>query len=308
MLYTCYTCGGSELWVLDGSEVRRQALPISIGQFYGYSPSSDQVLYARSFAGHGAGPGNVSVSDLAIYHVTANQVTVLFEDDVVEALWAPNGTDLAYILATSAGYELHWRRPGGEDRLLARDVSFSWSFSPLGDRIAFTRESGYRSPGAPGLYVVDVETGTEVRVSAVDKSGTGGIADAPSWSLDGQWVLLSHWGGPDEPQLVLARADGSGEVRLSLDPSLQEQWWYTPVVPRLLWFPDGEHLLGVPEAPRESLGGPFALVRFRLDGDQALLTEGEMVAEVGGLIGWEVPGSSVWVMSRDGVPDLLDLP
>lgn len=308
MLYTCYTCGGSELWVLEGSDVRRQALSISIGQFYGYSPSSDRVLYARSFAGHGAGPGNVSVSDLAVYDVTANQVRVLFEDDVVEALWAPNGADLAYILATPDSYELHWRGADGSDRLLASDVSFAWSFSPLGDRIAFSRESGYRTPGMPGLYVVDVETLAEIRVSRIDKSGTGGIADAPSWSLDGEWVLLSHWGGPDEPQLVLARADGSGEVRVSFAPSLREQWWYTPVMPRLLWFPDGEHLLGVPEASRESLDGPFVLVRFRLDPDQALLSEGEVVAEVGGLIGWEVPGSSVWVMSRDGVPDLLDLP
>lgn len=308
MLYTCYTCGGSELWVLDPTDVRRQALPISIGRFYGYSPTTDSILYARSFVGPGLGPGRVSASDLAIYNLTANAMTVLFEDDVVEALWAPNGTDLAYILASSAGYELRWRGAGGEERLLARDVSFSWSFSPLGERIAFTRETGYGSAAQPGLYVVDRETGAEVRVSSVDKSGTGGIADAPSWSFDERWVLLSHWGGPDEPQVVLARADGGGDLRLRLDPSLQEQWWYTPVLPRLLWFPDGEHLLGIPEASQQSLGGPYALVRFRLDPEQALLSDGEMLAEVGGLIGWEVPGRSVWVMSGDGVPSLLDLP
>ncbi len=308
LLYTCYTCGGSEMWVLDTSGVRRQTLPFSLGQFYGYSPSGDRILYATSFAAHGAGPGNVSVSDLAIYDIPGNSVTVLFEDNVVEALWAPNGSDLAYILATPGSYELHWRGADGSDRLLASDVSFAWSFSPLGDRIGFTRESGYRTAGVPGLYVVDVETLSEIRVSPVDKSGTGGIADAPSWSFDGQFLLLSHWGGPDEPQLILARADGGVETTLTLDPALQENWWHTPVIPRLLWYPDGEHLLGVPEASRESLGGPFALVRFRLDMERALLTDAEMVAEVGGLIGWDVPGSSVWAISREGEPFLLVLP
>ncbi len=308
MLYTCYTCGGSEVWVLDGSNVRRQALPISMGQFYGYSPTTDRILYAREFAGHGAGPGNVSVSDLAIYDVAENVVTVLFEDNVVEALWAPNGVDLAYILATPTGYELHGRGGDGADRLLVRNVSFTWSFSPGGERIAFTRESGYRSAGTPGLYVVDLDTLTEIRISEVDKSGSGGIADAPLWSLDGRFVLLSHWGGPDEPRLVLARADGGGEVRLSLDPSLGGEWWYTPVIPRLLWFPDGAHLLGVPEASQESPDGPYALVRFRLDADAGLLRDGEVMGEVGGLIGWEVLGRSVWVMTQHGVPTVLELP
>lgn len=308
VLYTCYTCGGNQLWVLDEGGVRRQSLPMRLGQFYGYSPSTDRILYARTFADHGAGPGNVSVADLAVYDVAGNRVTVLLEDNVVEALWAPNGLDLAYILATPNSYELHWRGAEGSDRLLAPDVSFSWSFSPLGDRIAFTRESGYGTGGLPGLYVIDVETLNEIRVSAVDKSGTGGIADAPSWSFDGRFVLLSHWGGPDEPQLILACGDGSGEILLSLDPALQENWWYTPVIPRLLWYPDGVHLLGIPEASRESLGGPYALVRFRLDEDRTRLTDGEMVAEVGGMIGWDVPGRSVWAISREGEPFLLVLP
>lgn len=307
-LYTCYTCGGSALWVLDEAGATRRTLPISLGQFYGYAPSTDRILYARNFAGHGAGPGNVSVSDLAIYDLTSNTITVLFEDNVVEALWAPNGIDLAYILATPGSYELHWRGADGTDRLLASDVSFTWSFSPLGDRIAFTRESGYHTGGEHGLFVVDIQTAPEIRISSVDKSGTGGIGDTPSWSADGQFVLLSHWGGPDEPQIILARADGTGETTLSLDPSLAENWWYTPAIPHLLWFPDGQYLLGVPEAPRESLGGPFGLVRFRLDVDEALLTHGELVAEVGGLIGWDVPGITVWVNSREGEPVRLELP
>jgi hypothetical protein len=39
-----------------------------------------------------------------------------------------------------------------------------------------------------------------------------------------------------------------------------------------------------------------------------MLREGRLIAEVGSLIGWDVPGHSVWVTSVDGIPERLALP
>lgn len=307
-LWMCYWCSGDQIWVLGDAEPHQRTLPVPVGRFYGYSPATDRILFAPSLGDHGAGPGNVSVSDLAILDVASGTVTPLFSDNIVEALWAPNGQDFAYILATPSTYELHWWTAAGEDRLLSDDVTFTWSVSPLGDAVAFTRESGYELSLEPGLFVASVATGTEVRLSDVDKSGRGGIEDQPIWSPDGSFVLLNTWGSPGDPQLVFARSDGSRTVHLMIDPALSSNWWYTDVIPGLLWHPDGEHLLTVPGVSAGEMGGPSPVVLFRIDFERDLLMDAVLLGEAMALIEWAVPGHSVWTMSPEGGIGLLEIP
>jgi Tol biopolymer transport system component len=295
----CYQCGGTDAWRLGPGAPTRITLPASIGQYYGYSHATDQIAYAQTFADHGAGPGNLAVSDLSLLNVSTGEVNTVYPGDVVEALWSPDGTQLAYILATAATYELRLREPDGTDRPLASDVSFTWGFSPSGDAIAFTRESGYETPGTPGLYVVSVESGTEIQVSDVDKSGTGSIDDRPSWTQDGQFVTLSHSGGPSTPRVVLAAADGSASWDITLDESLSGNWWYTPSITAILWYPDGERALALPAASQE-MGGPPPLVLFTYDRATHVFIEGVEIGMVNTIIDWDVPGESFWAVTVGG--------
>ena len=130
------------------------------------------------------------------------------------------------MLATDSTYELRWRGPNGEDTLLASDVAFTFSISPNGDKVAFTRESNYDLPGQPGLYVVDVASGEEQMLSDVDRAGSGSIEDKPAWSPSGQHVLLPTYGTTGGPGLLRSALDGSDTVTLQFDPSLAEEEWY----------------------------------------------------------------------------------
>jgi Tol biopolymer transport system component len=303
----CYQCGGTDAWRLGPGTPTRITLPVPIGQYYSYSIATDQIAHAQTFADHGAGPGNLAVSDLSLLNVSTGEVTVIYADDVVEALWSPDGTRLAYIIATSTTYELRVREPDGTDRLLASDVSLTWGFSPSGDAIAFTRESGYETPGTPGLYVVSVDSGTEVQVSDVDKSGTGSIDDRPSWTQDGQFVVLYHYGGPSAPRVVIAAADGSGSWDITLDEALSSNWWYTPSITTMLWYPDGERALALPSTSQE-MGGPPPLVLFTYDPATHTLFEGTEIGTVNTIIGWDVPGETLWLVSAGGDVERMSAP
>ncbi|MBM3121197.1 MAG: hypothetical protein FJZ97_03295 [Chloroflexi bacterium] len=306
-LYLPYTSGGRQAWQLGPGAPLQVDLPVEVGSFYGFSPLTNRMLYAAAFSDHGAGPDNIAVSDLAIYDLAAGTSETLFSDDVVEALWAPNGADLAYILATAQTYELRWRSESGEDRLLARDVTFNWSIAPSGEAVAFTRESRYSLTQDPGLFIVRVADGVEIKVSDSDAQGYGSVSDQPLWSPDSRWVALPLWATPD-PRLSLTHADGSGSLQLTIDPADAGEWWATAAIPNFLWYPDRDRLVAAPATSQGEMGGPSPLVVYDLDLDRGLLENGRMLAEITALIGWDVPGRSVWVLSFEGVPERVVLP
>lgn len=267
---------------------------------------------AAEFGDHGAGPGNVSVSDLSVLDLGTGAVTQILADNVVEAEWGPDGVSFAYILATPETYELHWRAEDGQDRLLARDVSFTWSVSPSGEAIAFTRESGYELKAEPGLFVVTVADAGEVMLSKADKGGVGSITDRPAWSADSQEVLFPLWGGEDT-RLILARADGSRTFDVGPDPKAATEWWADGQITDALWFPDGDHLLvNVNAVSPEGgvmggMGGPTAVVAYGLDRVGQRFIDGRLVGETMGLISWDAPGETFWSLSGGGQPQSVSV-
>jgi hypothetical protein len=98
-LYAPYTSGGQQAWRLGPGEPVLVDLPVPIGSFYGYALATDRILFAQTFSTHGAGPGPISVSDLAILDLGTGEVQVLFL-----TTWSrrcgPQRPHLAYILAT----------------------------------------------------------------------------------------------------------------------------------------------------------------------------------------------------------------
>ncbi len=308
-LYMSYTGGGSEAWWLAAPTASKVILPINIGQFYDFAPSSSRILYASHFAHDGAGPANLAVSDLwmADYPSGATQ-TIIPTNTVVEALWAPDGQALAYILATPTRYELHWRTLAGDDRILAADLAPTWSISPTGDHVAFTRETGYESVGPAGLYVVPVAGGAELKLSDVDRHGSGGIDDRPNWSFDGTLIALSH-SDPANGRLglVVAAADGSGTSDLTFAPSVAPEIANGGMPASVLWHPDNRHLVGL-GGTFYGMGGPQDVVLFELDPSRSTIVSGEAFGVSGIVVDWAVPGSSIWILDDTNNIVSLSLP
>jgi hypothetical protein len=308
-LWMSYSGGGSDAWWLEGSVATQVSLAINIGQFYDYAPSTASILYASHFANQGAGPANLAVSDLwmADYPSGAAQAVIVTES-IVEAFWNPDGQALAYILATPTRYELHWRTLDGDDRILATDLAPTWSISPAGDWIAFTRETGYESVGPPGLYVVPVAGGPEIKLSDADRHGSGSIGDRPDWSLDGTHIALSY-SDPDAGRmgLIIAAADGSASADVIFAPGVALDIVTGGMPPSVLWHPDGRHLVG-PGGAFYGMGGPQDVVLFELDPTLATIVSGTAFGKAGMVVDWSTPGSSVWILDELGNIVTLPLP
>lgn len=301
----------TQVWALDESEARRIDLPFEIGQYYDYAPATGRILYASQFADTGAGPANIAVSDLRALDLTSGETQAIIEEDlVVHGRWLPNGEDLAYIVATPETYELRLRRASGEDILLASDVSFAWSVSPSGQYIAFSRESGYETPGVPGLYIVDLETGEERQLSDIDKAGAGSIDDKPIWSPDSQSVFFSTWGtAPEEggKRLIVAAVDGSDTHDIEIDPELAGEWWAEGGISSLLVYPAQNRFVGLTAGSKEPFG-PSSILVFELDPGWHTIQKASEVDEAAALIDWGVIGESVWALEPGGEVLRLELP
>lgn len=310
-IWSSFSSSATHVWALEESGPRQIDLPFEIGQYYDYAPATGQILYASQFAGTGAGPGNLAVSDLQVLDLASGETrAVIGEDRVVNARWMPNGQDVAYILATPATYVLRLRRASGEDLLIASDVNFSWSISPGGDRIAFSRESGYGTPGEPGLYVVDLSNGEQRRLSEVDKHGRGSIEDRPIWSPDGRYVLFSTWGAAPEEggkRLIAAAADGSDSHDIYIAPDFEGVWWADGGISNLLVYPGQDRFVGLTGSSKEPYG-PSSIMVFEVDPSWSTIVKATEVSEAATLVDWDVPGESVWAVLPGSEVVRVELP
>jgi hypothetical protein len=280
-----------------------------------YAPATDRLLVWRSL--DGAGPGNLSAGPLSIIDLATQTEQVVVPDNVVSAGWAPNGLDLAYILATPDSYELHWLQANGEDKVLAGHVPHSLRVSPDGRFVAFTRESHYGLETAvPGLYVVEIATGKELQLSTLDRAGYGGLDLfwKPAWSPDGSQLLLyavaddDRAAVPHESGYIWAAADGS------FSHFLPESAFLT-LIDEPLSVPENVPCLGGPPlfAPNHLifLAGecqPMTVgldmgtaVDFTLDAQTGTIITMHPLSEsiVTELLAWEVPGESL-LLHQDG--------
>ncbi len=194
-----YGIAGLTAWIVEGGEATRLTLPELAYNQFDHSPQTGRLLHPSRFPTRGGGPANLSVGDLWIYNIASQTDELIFqEENVVEAMWAPDGQGFVYLKATETSYELRYHTAQGEDWLVVEGAAPVFSVSPDGQWVAFTRETGYQV-GEPGLYVVPVSGGEARKISSVDRQGAGSIADIPLWSPDSRFILL-----PCIPRLRLA--------------------------------------------------------------------------------------------------------
>jgi Tol biopolymer transport system component len=219
--------------------------------------------------------------------------------DAFDARWSPTGARIAYLglqCQDPAGHEdpgcadLWVMRPdgSGQRRLSASGVSafqgldslYSWS--PDGRRIVYV--------GLQGLAVVDVASGT----TRVVWHHSNLIAQYPTWSPDGKWILFTKQRAPGQTSDLALIAPGGS--RLHVVPRTRDV-----VSPR--WSPDGSHIAYLASLPG---GGGWIAFVVRPDGservevtpsddDRSLLWSPDSTQLL--VIG---PGDSFWVARADG--------
>ena len=300
LYWLCYYCGGNQIWELTGDEAVQRQIPVELGVYFDYAAATDRLLYGSHFPSAGAGPGNVSVTDLWMLTVENGIAAPIFiDDEIVEALWAPSGEAFAYIRATADNYELRWRTSTSEDRLLASDVAFTFSIAPGGDRVAFTRESTYGVGGEPGLYVVDIATGTEQQLADIDRAGSGSLEERPIWSPLGDYVILALNSQGENNGLIRSATDGSDTIMLEFAPSLSAQSWYDLVPTNLIWA-EPSQLLGTTYVLSDTatMGGEPQVVVYQLNGTLDTIVGGT-VAAPGVLVTVDTVTPSLWVQAGE---------
>ncbi|MBK7893430.1 MAG: hypothetical protein IPJ90_00715 [Anaerolineaceae bacterium] len=309
----------------DGWQLERIPYPTGLyNEELGYALGTDSVdsdyalatdrLIAWQFAG-GAGPGNLAVGQLFIVNVATEEVEIV-ADNVVSAGWAPNGLDFAYILATDETYELRWRTAAGEDKLLAVDVPHTLKVSPDGRFVAFTRESWYEVDGTPaGLYVVEIETGSETQVSPLDRAGYGGTGPfyKPNWTADSSQVFQFAYTNdgrsetPFETGYIWAAADGSfshllpqtGFTAFFLDEPLNNPELVrcvggpALVAPNQIVLPVGECQAFGPANPEIA---QFAVFTLDPQSGEVALTAVLPTPNTAQLLTWDVPSESILIL------------
>lgn len=295
------------VWQIQDGQVNQVDLPEQTFHQYDRSTVSGKQLHASSWPDSGAGPANLSVGDLWIYDLQSQQDQLVIQDEtIVEAVWAPNGQDFAYLIATDSTYELRWRSASGEDQLLAVDVAPVFSIAPDGAQVAFTRETGYQV-GQPGVYVVSVESGEERQIGVADRAGMGSISDLPLWSPDGRYILLPITQINYPVRWVLLAVDGSAELPLRFalgipnDYQLREFQAY-------LWLPDSQGFIGGQVQGMVDAPNTEELAIAQLDLATGLIRQVTPIG-YGPLtpLNWENPGQRLWALTGNGELTLIDL-
>jgi hypothetical protein len=227
-------------------------------------------------------------------------------DSVVEALWAADGSGVFYIGAAPDTYELRYRSLSGEERVLARDVIPTWSVSPPGNYVAFTRETGYNLPGTPGLYIVPAAGGSEWQISSSDRHGAGSVDDQPIWSGDESRLALPNYGFAP-PTLIVAAIDASFEADLAYAPEVAANPAIGTAPTDVLWHPDKQHLVAVTNYSNE-MGGPSPVFLYELAPDGRTVIAATQLGTGLSLIDWDVPGVSFFYLNESGQVSLMNLP
>lgn len=295
-IWSCVFCGGQQVWRFANGGASLIDLPVPVAYAYGYSPATGQLLYSSPIQAIGGGPSQIAVNNLWLLDVPSGDTQAIFSDPVVvEADLAADGQHFAYVLATDTTYELRWRALNGEDKWLASDVAFTFSVSPAGDKVVFTRESNYGLPGVPGLYVVDVTTGEEVMIADADRAGAGSIDDKPVWSPAGKNVLLPTYGTMAAPGLVRAAVDGSGAVTLDFDTALATEDWYKTMLANPVWLTETEIIVSAARGSmNQQLGGELTLFLLQLNDTADTIIAGTPIS-TGIYVGANIPSESIWV-------------
>jgi hypothetical protein len=281
--------------VMDDGTIGFQQSPVAFQLFFDYSPINGRLAYASDFW-HPAAGSNQGVSDLWVYHFGSGQASQWLSDNVGRALWSPTGGALAVaVFNPGLGiYELGVAGSDGRVDVLASCASTSFSWSPDGRHIAYEAGGGVDDPSpaeeCQGIYVIDVNDRSVVKISDQPPSTGGWHGDQPIWA-EGQDALLLTFASP-ESVFAVVPLDGSGAFTVTKSGSIEIEYLPNPL--QTIWSQEHNSVVGY----TEGMFDPNGVWVYQFSDDMRVV-EGAYRITIDGqepgliLIGWWEPGQSV---------------
>jgi Tol biopolymer transport system component len=202
---------------------------------------------------------------------------------VLQLAWSPDGRSIAFIRANHAASSLESEVPqdvylmnadgSNVHQITAGFQVSSISWSPDGERIAFTKQSALNGGhSASDIYAIRVDGSDEVRLT------DDGASMDPAWSPDGRTIAFVHARSAERFQqrdVYRMDASGVGLTRLTSAPGVEAD----PA-----WSADGSTIVFVAYPP----GDGCSLKTIARDGS----TEATIATK--GSLGGMCPGDPVW--------------
>ena len=281
--------------VVNDGMVGFKPSPVSFQLFFDYSPINGRLAYASEFW-HPAAGSNQAVSDLWVYQYGSGQASQWLSDNVGRALWSPTGGALAVATFNpNLGiYELGIAGSDGRVDVLASCASTSFSWSPDGTRIAYEAGGGVDDPNpaeeCQGIYLVNVNNRSVVKISEQPPSNGGWHGDQPIWA-DGQNALLLTFSSP-ESVFAVVPLDGSGAYTVTKSDAIPIE--YLPNPEQTVWSQEHNSVVGYTEGMLD----PNGVWVYQFSDDMRMVEDAYRITIDGQepgliLIGWWEPGESV---------------
>ncbi|MFN2221898.1 MAG: hypothetical protein ACK2UH_05060, partial [Candidatus Promineifilaceae bacterium] len=226
-LYATSADADNNLIVVDDGMVGFSQTPVVFQLFFDYSPINGRLAYGSEFW-HPAAGSNQGVSDLWVYQYGSDQASQWLSDNVGRALWSPTGGALAVaVFNTALGiYELGTVGSEGRVDVLASCASTSFSWSPDGRYIAYEAGGGVDdlSPAdeCRGIYVIDMNNRSVVKISDQPPSTGGWHGDQPIWAEGRNALLLTH--SSVNSVFAVVPLDGSGAFLVTKPDSIEIEY------------------------------------------------------------------------------------
>jgi TolB protein len=275
--YTSVACDGKsgfDVYVMnaDGSNRTKLNKERFDGTTWSVPPISPDGQKILLVSGDYNNPGDLIVSD--VDNTTKDRLARgLKSEDLFTDRWSFDGTQVLYMAVDNQSGEDSCRGLMCNRDIYAVDVNgkstinltdnplpnVSSSWSPDGQRIAFTRVSGdYATKIIAEIFVINTDGTGLTRISRYEqpKSGKTSVDAVPIWSPDGQHIAFLRQTNEDSALFVM-NADGSNQTQLPIHDQVTGLQWS--------WSPDAQWILMSIQYFSGSTSR-FKILRLRPDG------------------------------------------